>query len=324
MSRLAACALTLALCAPLAASAAQRTFVSIAGSDANPCSLMRPCRSFATAITQTNAGGEVIVLDSGGYGTVTITKAVSIIAPPGVYAGVSAFTDAGIIVAAGAADSVTLRGLAINMQGAAVGVRFDSGGNLVVDRCTVSGTFATGVYVYGPTSATVLIKNTHVLQAGIGISIGGPGNEQIRLAIADTTLTHVGAGIYVTAGSEVNIDNVRAVGSYMSGGTGIQVTSSPQHGAIRAHVTRSLVREFGAGVTASGTDAKLSVAASDISHTSDGVNVYGGGTVELTGNRIAHGYSDVYQSSGVVTSSGTNYRAFMVSPTPVPAPAGLL
>ena len=324
MSRLAACALTLALCAPLGASAAQRTFVSVAGSDANPCSVMLPCRSFAAAITQTNAGGEVIVLDSGGYGSVTITKAVSIISPPGVYAGVSAFTNAGIIVAAGAADTVTLRGLAIGMQGAAVGVRFDSGGTLVVDRCTVSGTFAHGIYVYGPTGATVLIKNTHVLQAGVGITVGGPGNDQIRLGIVDTTLTHVGAGIDVSAGSDVSIDNVHAIGSYMFGGTGIQVASSALHGPVRAHVTRSLVREFGAGVAASGTDAKLSVAATDISHTSNGVSVYGGGTVELVGNRIAHGYSDVYQSSGVVTSSGTNYRTFMVSPTPVSAPAGLL
>jgi len=64
-----------------AAATAQRTFVASTGNDAAPCSLAQPCRGFARAITQTNAGGEVIVLDSAGYGPVTITKSVSLIAP---------------------------------------------------------------------------------------------------------------------------------------------------------------------------------------------------------------------------------------------------
>ena len=51
-----------------AATTAQRTFVASTGNDANPCSIAAPCRGFARAITQTSAGGEVIVLDSAGYG----------------------------------------------------------------------------------------------------------------------------------------------------------------------------------------------------------------------------------------------------------------
>src|SRR5215467_12794391 len=68
---------------------AARTFVSGQGSDANPCSLAAPCRSFAQAITQTNAGGEIAVLDTAGYGTVTINKAISITNQDGVEAGIS-------------------------------------------------------------------------------------------------------------------------------------------------------------------------------------------------------------------------------------------
>ena len=57
---------------------AQRTFVSAAnGNDANPCTLSLPCRNFQAAIAQTASGGEVVVFDSGGYGTVNITQAVS-------------------------------------------------------------------------------------------------------------------------------------------------------------------------------------------------------------------------------------------------------
>jgi hypothetical protein len=57
---------------------ANRTFVSGAGNDANPCSLAAPCRSFARALAQTSPGGEIAVLDTAGYGAVTITQAVSI------------------------------------------------------------------------------------------------------------------------------------------------------------------------------------------------------------------------------------------------------
>src|SRR5215467_12306286 len=78
----------------------QRTFVSGGGADSNPCSRTAPCRTFTQALMGTNAGGEVVVLDSAGYGPFTITQAVSIIAPPGVYAGVSVFSGNGITITA--------------------------------------------------------------------------------------------------------------------------------------------------------------------------------------------------------------------------------
>src|SRR5215471_13629595 len=82
--------------------AQQRTFVSGGGNDLNACSRTAPCRTFGHAISQTSVGGEVIVLDSAGYGAFTITQAVSIIAPPGIYAGISVFSGDGIDINAGA------------------------------------------------------------------------------------------------------------------------------------------------------------------------------------------------------------------------------
>jgi hypothetical protein len=79
-------------------STAQRTFVASYGLDTNPCSLVAPCRSFGEAIKHTSSGGEVIVLDTAGYGSVVITKPVSIIAPPGIYAGLSVAAGTGIVV----------------------------------------------------------------------------------------------------------------------------------------------------------------------------------------------------------------------------------
>jgi hypothetical protein len=56
---------------------ANRTFVSGHGADSNPCSLVAPCRSFTQALTQTNAGGEITILDPAGYGSVTINKSAA-------------------------------------------------------------------------------------------------------------------------------------------------------------------------------------------------------------------------------------------------------
>ena len=57
---------------------ASRTWVSGVGDDANPCSRTAPCKTFAGAISKTAAGGEISVLDPGGYGAVTITKSITI------------------------------------------------------------------------------------------------------------------------------------------------------------------------------------------------------------------------------------------------------
>src|ERR1700742_1432824 len=57
---------------------ATRTWVSGVGDDVNPCSRTAPCKTFAGAISKTAAGGEIDCLDPGGFGTVTITKSITI------------------------------------------------------------------------------------------------------------------------------------------------------------------------------------------------------------------------------------------------------
>ena len=100
-----------AVCAAPAYAGGARSFVSGGGTDAGTCERTAPCRTFGYAITQTNAKGEVVALDSSGYGPVTITKAISLIAPKGVHAGISPSSGDAITVAAGTSDHVVLRNL---------------------------------------------------------------------------------------------------------------------------------------------------------------------------------------------------------------------
>ena len=65
------------LAAPVHAQAT-RTWVSGVGDDVNPCSRTAPCKTFAGAISKTAVNGEINCLDPGGFGTVTITKSITI------------------------------------------------------------------------------------------------------------------------------------------------------------------------------------------------------------------------------------------------------
>src|SRR5215831_18718863 len=73
-----ASALFLALLAVPANAQATRTWVSGVGDDVNPCSRTAPCKTFAGAISKTASGGEINCLDPAGYGSVTITKPITI------------------------------------------------------------------------------------------------------------------------------------------------------------------------------------------------------------------------------------------------------
>src|ERR1043165_5001737 len=65
-------------CATAAQAQATRTWVSGVGDDVNPRSRTAPCKTFAGAISKTANNGEIDALDPGGFGTVTITKNITI------------------------------------------------------------------------------------------------------------------------------------------------------------------------------------------------------------------------------------------------------
>ena len=83
------------LCATIANPAnalVQRAFVASYGSNSNVasnCPVNLPCRTFDSAVTVVATDGEVVALDTAPYGTVTLTRSISLTAAPGAYAGKS-------------------------------------------------------------------------------------------------------------------------------------------------------------------------------------------------------------------------------------------
>ena len=181
--------------APLSVQA-QRTYVSAQhGSDSNPCSITLPCRTFGAAITAVTAGGEVVVLDSGGYGAVTITKAVTIEAPAGIYAGVYLASGDGVDVNVGSTDLVVLRGLTLNSVSSNYGIALKSGGTLRVERCVITNWFV-GIY---QTAGRLDVVDTSLAGNTDGISISGA----VSASVTRSTMQGGSFGLVATTGAEV-------------------------------------------------------------------------------------------------------------------------
>ncbi|OOG55448.1 hypothetical protein [Rhodanobacter sp. C03] len=157
---------------------ATRTWVSGVGDDANPCSRTAPCKTFAGAISKTATQGEIDVLDPGGFGALTITKAITIDGG-GQMAGVLVSGTNGITINAGATDTVVLRGIAFRGVGTGVdGVQILGAGNVVIDHCTFQGFIHNNIEVSLASSGYVLVQDSTIVGGDKGVVItatSGPG-----------------------------------------------------------------------------------------------------------------------------------------------------
>src|SRR6266513_3181594 len=106
--------------ASLAQAQASRTWVSGVGDDLNPCSRTAPCKTWAGAFSKTAINGEIDALDPGGYGTLTITKSITIEGTQGagfgstLASGTTGFTINIAVTANDPLRTVRLRNLSIN------------------------------------------------------------------------------------------------------------------------------------------------------------------------------------------------------------------
>ncbi len=169
-----------------AAQAQSRTWVSGVGDDVNPCSRTAPCKTFAGAIAKTAVGGEIDCLDSGGFGTVIITKSITIDGT-GVLGSILAALSTGINInlnnPADAAKTVRLRGLSINGVGTGInGINFMSAGFVSIEDCVIDGFTANGINV---DTGTVFVRNTTIRNNKIA---GITARSASKVGLADVAL----------------------------------------------------------------------------------------------------------------------------------------
>ena len=283
LSAVAPCALLGAFAIAAHAAAPQRTFVSGGGNDANPCSLASPCRSFTAAITAVAAKGEVIVLDSAAYGTVTITKSVSLIAPSGIYAGVTVSAGDGITVNA-PGGIVVLRGLSINGQGGDNGINLLQAERLRIENCVISNMGVDGVMHTAP-GAELIVLDT-IVRDNAGSGIGGDANASIVLEHVRSEHNGTNGFYLASLSAQASATIIESVFAF-NGSNGIWIASTGM-GRTFAQIERSVMSDNGG--------AGIKISNRDVADTYAGV----------TRNSIHHNFGD---GVAVVGTSGSALRA---------------
>lgn len=286
-----------------AAAQATRTWVSGVGDDANPCSRTAPCKTFAGAISKTAAGGEIDVLDPGGFGAVTITKAITLAAEGSGEGGILVGGTNGVTVNAGANDIVILRGLQLDGgppgSNSLNGVRFIAGSVLEIQNCAIrnftgGGSNGWGI-LFAPSAASSLFVSDTVITSngnaagysGGGIDINPAAGGSAKASLTRVNVINNVAGITAdgtgsTGGISVSISDSTVAENSLAGLTAF----TPAGGApVTMEIVRSVSANNRKGLDAGGAGATLRIGYSTVTGNATGVAV-AGATISSMGNNL--------------------------------------
>jgi len=282
--------------------AAARTYVSVTGSDANPCTYTSPCRLFQHAHDVVADMGEVIALTSGAYGTLTITKNVTI-SGVGVSAVVSPFSTEDAITIATAGITVVLRSISIRAFGVGTGghgIDVTAVGNLHVEDCVISGFAGNGISVdLTADGSHIFIKDTIVRNnslAGIFIQTStGTVRASIDNCRAERNTFH---GFYAANNSRVTINRSVASSNDDTGFLAFSVSGATTELNCEECVSSNNTRGF--LVNAFSSAATIRVSHSTATNNSSlGFAKFSLGVFESLGNNFVRGNGT--DTSGTIT-----------------------
>jgi hypothetical protein len=285
---------TLALVvAPSLFAQATRTWVSGVGDDANPCSRTAPCKTFAGAISKTAAGGEISVLDPGGFGAINITKSITLNGA-GTLASILFSGTNGVIVN-GAGITVNIKDISLNggtpVSPGVNGIRIIQAASVSVLSCDIFNYSNAGILDERATGGTLTVRDTTIHnsivfggnQTTFGIKQGPAAGSATNRMVVDNT--HV-----------FNITGTTAIGIFVSNGGKAVIKNSSIQNAFQ-----------GLFVSGSGGAAEANVTNSSIFNNSAGVRVTAGGTARLdkvliTGNTV----NGLDNGGGTIATFGNN------------------
>jgi hypothetical protein len=243
---------------------ATRTWISGVGDDANPCSRTAPCKTFAGAISKTAAGGEIDNLDTGGFGALTITKAITLDGGGGQIASILVSGTNGITVAAGLSDVVTIRN--ISFQGIAGsglnGIQLNSAGELHIEHCVIMGFSSNGIAIT-PTSmpaagTQVFIEDT-VSQANGAAGLQITGNTaNVHVSVSNSRFAGNVNGVVAADYSRVSVSQSDASGNSSNGFSAAAANGTTSLSIANSNAANNTVNGVQAGGGAANSVVRLS------------------------------------------------------------------
>ncbi|MEK6335443.1 MAG: right-handed parallel beta-helix repeat-containing protein [Acidobacteriota bacterium] len=203
LTTLAIMAFTMLLASGAQAQTATRTWVSGVGDDVNPCSRTAPCKSFAGAIAKTVAGGEISVLDPSGFGALTITKSITINGA-GTLAGITNSLTNGIVINAGANDTINIR--YVSLQGVLNGlngIRYIAGKNVNLENVSIVGNTGVGIDMNKTSDGNLTVVNSEIRNCTIAGIRAETSAGIARVTMRNTTITNCGVGIHARRNARI-------------------------------------------------------------------------------------------------------------------------
>jgi hypothetical protein len=291
---------------------ATRTWVSGVGDDANPCSRTAPCKTFAGAISKTATGGEINVLDPGGFGGVTITKSITI-SSEGFEAGVLVSGTNAIIINATTTSAVVLRGLDIEGLGTGlVGIKVLGGlGSLHVEKCTINnfrGSNGSGIEIAPTTAGTMqlFIKDTIVRNngqnTGGGIFVHPGTGVTVKGSLDNVRMEFNNFGLRVQDNVTLSVRNSVSAGNTNAGFTAAQVVAGALINLNLDHCASAGNGTFGL-VTTGNTTSIARIANSLFTGNATGIQAQGTSQIVSAGNNFINGNT---ADGGPTSTPGTD------------------
>ena len=299
--------LTATLPNTVAYAGANRTFVATTGADTGTCPNTAPCRSFAYAITQTNAGGEIAVLGVAGYGAVTINKAISITNDAGE-AGVTTSTNGdAITISAGPSDVVNLRGLTLVGGGVGTnGITFTSGAALNIQNTIIGGFTNNGIAILPSAGSLINVSDTVIFGNGANGVLVEPSATATNQMLFERVqaLGNAGTGFLMFGSNSTGGALKGTAADCVASGNliGFQaITGGVSETQPVFTLDNARAVNNGTGVTVAGQTATIFLKQSTISgNTADGYSILSGAVIDTYGN---NGITDAV-NSGTLTPVG--------------------
>jgi hypothetical protein len=291
--------------ASIAQAQATRTWVSGVGDDANPCSRTAPCKTWAGAISKTADCGEIDALDPGGFGTVTITKSITLDGT-GTMASILAAGTTGVIINADNTKVITLRGISIN--GACTGtngVNILQAKHVNIEDCVIFRFSQNGIVSTDSDGLGLNVRNTVLRDnAGDGANLSST-NVQVKATFDNVGFNGNTNGLHARQGSRVTVHNSTLSNN---GSNGVWVDGNPAASIAVARIWTSIISGNGAagvlaGLAANAGTSKVEIAQNQINHNvGNGVTISTGGSVETYSNNSIVG--NAVDGCGGCTPSG--------------------
>ncbi|HJY26829.1 MAG TPA: hypothetical protein VJ306_02250 [Pyrinomonadaceae bacterium] len=275
-----------------------RSYISPSGSDNRPCTRNQPCRTFDAAIAKTDAGGEIVAMETGTYDPTTIAKSITLTAAPGADVAIRANSGNAVTITANAGDIVVLRGLRIGGPGknatGTAGVFF----NINSPSCCVAlhiehsiiSDFERGVQMELGVASRLIVSDSvfRANKTGINMFVGGAdGNgasiDRSRFESNEVGLRHFGG-------------NSAAVSNSIASGNGIGFQTE---GSGKLELFYTVASKNGTGVKADG--GIIRVAYSTATGNGHGWSLSGGTIASMGNNMVLNNDVDISGAINLVT-----------------------